>query len=88
MPPGRPLVAWIKIIPPEQAEGPLAEVYESAVRRAGKVFHILRIQSLNPAVLRASIEMYLHVMFGPSPLSRTHREMIATVVSRVNDCHY
>jgi len=27
-------------------------------------------------------------MFGDSPLSRAHREMIAVVTSQANDCHY
>ncbi len=44
--------------------------------------------SLNPEVLRASIEMYKAIMFGPSPLSRQERELLATVVSAENECYY
>ncbi len=32
--------------------------------------------------------LYRAVMFGPSELSRTERELLAVVVSNANDCHY
>lgn len=81
-------MAWIATVPLEKAEGLLGRIYNSAVERAGRVFGILRVQSLNPTVLRSSAEMYRSIMFGESPLSRVQREMIAVVVSQANDCHY
>ncbi|HYK06185.1 MAG TPA: carboxymuconolactone decarboxylase family protein [Gaiellaceae bacterium] len=44
--------------------------------------------SLSPDVLHRSIELYKGVMLGPSTLSRQERELLATVVSRENECHY
>ena len=81
-------MAWIKMIEPEEATGELKEEYDRAVRRAGKVFNILKVQSLNPRVLHASMEIYLAAMYGPSGLSRAEREMLGTVVSWANDCFY
>ena len=81
-------MAWIKMIEPEDATGELKDEYDKAVRRAGKVFNILKVQSLNPATLRASMQLYLTTMHGPSGLSRAEREMLATVVSRANRCFY
>jgi alkylhydroperoxidase family enzyme len=82
-------MAWIQTIAPESARGLLGKVYRSAVERAGKVFNVLRLQSLRPQVLQASTELYLEVMHSPSsPLSRARREMIAVAVSRANDCEY
>lgn len=81
-------MAWIRTVPPEQADGPLKGIYDAAVNRAGKVFGIVRVMSPNPAVLEAAMGLYRAVMFGPSPLSRRRREMLATVTSRVNGCHY
>ena len=81
-------MAWIKTIAPDQAEGSLKTEYDSAIRRAGKVFNILQIQSLNPGVLHASMQLYQAAMHAPSELSRAEREMLATVVSQVNDCFY
>ena len=82
-------MAWIETVPPEAAEGLLKRLYDAAVKRAGKVFNVIRIQSLRPETLRASTQLYVEVMHSAkSPLSRIQREMIATVVSRANSCHY
>ena len=81
-------MAWIEMIPPEKATGKLKEEFDRAIRRAGKVFSILRVQSLNADTLHASVQMYLASMYGPSGLTRAERELLATVVSRANDCFY
>lgn len=81
-------MAWIKMIEPAEATGELKTGYDKAVGRAGKVFNILKVQSLNPPALHASIELYLATMHGPSGLSRAEREMVATVVSWANHCFY
>ena len=81
-------MAWIKIVEPEEASGALKQEYDAAVGRAGRVFNILKVQSLNPSALQASMQMYRATMFGPSGLSRSEREMLATVVSWANHCFY
>jgi len=81
-------MAYIRQVLPGEAQGELARLYDEAVQRAGRVYRILVLQSLNPAVLSASLEMYKAIMFGPSPLSRVEREAIAVTVSRANDCFY
>lgn len=81
-------MAWIRTVAPSEAEGLVREEYDEAKRRAGRVFHVVRISSLHPEVMRSWVGIYKQVMFGPSPLTRAEREMVATVVSRENDCHY
>jgi alkylhydroperoxidase family enzyme len=81
-------MAHIETIEPEKATGVLKAEYGSAIERSGKVFNIIKIQSLNPRVLQASIAMYLATMHDPSGLSRSEREMLATVVSQLNGCFY
>ena len=81
-------MAWIEMIEPARAKGKLQEEFERAMRRAGKVFNILKIQSLNADTLHASMRMYLASMYGASGLSRAERELLATVVSRANHCFY
>ena len=82
-------MAWIRTVAPDQAEGLLRQLYGAAVKRAGKVFNVIRVQSPRPRVLRASTQLYLEIMHSPeSGLSRAQREMIATAVSSFNDCHY
>lgn len=80
---------WIHTIPPERAEGRLRQIYDAAVRRAGRVFNIVRLQSLRPKVLHASMQLYLELMRSrEGALTRAQREMVAVVVSATNGCHY
>lgn len=79
---------WIRTISPEDATGRLAKTYRAAVERAGRVFGILRAQSLAPPILDASMGLYQKIMYAPEGLSRRQREMVATVVSHRNHCHY
>jgi alkylhydroperoxidase family enzyme len=81
-------VPHIRVIDPADADGPLKDEYDAAIGRAGKVFNIVRAMSLRPEVLHGSMEMYKAVMLGPSGLTRAERELLATVTSRHNDCHY
>ncbi len=81
-------MAYIDIVHPEDADGILKKEYEKGIKRSGKVYNILKIMSRSPAVLRDSMRMYLTIMYGKSDLFRAQREMLATVVSQVNQCHY
>jgi alkylhydroperoxidase family enzyme len=81
-------MTWIRTYAEGEAQGPLRRTYDEAIRRAGRVYGILRAMSPQPAVLDASIGFYLAVMFGKTGLARRQREMLAVVVSRSNKCHY
>ena len=59
-----------------------------ALRRAGRIWNIVSIQSQLPEVMRDSMRIYRSIMYGPSPLTRAQREMMAVVTSQVNECHY
>ena len=78
----------IRLIDVDEATGLLAEEYDAAIERAGKVFNIVKAMSLRPGVLRASMALYREIMFGPSGLSRQERELLAVVVSNANACVY
>ncbi len=82
-------MAWIKTVPEEQAQGVLAKQYEAARTRAGRVAKIVKLHSNHVATLRASMSLYTATTTTEdNPLSRVERELIATVVSRTNDCFY
>ncbi len=81
-------MAHIPYVPYEDADGLLAELYQKYGGRRGWVDNIIRIHSLNPRSMRDHVELYAHLMRGPSPLSRVQREMLAVVVSAENDCFY
>lgn len=81
-------MAWIHMIPEEEATGALKELYAKLVEPWGGVDNILKIHSLNVPSLRAHFEIYKTLMRGRSGLSRIQREMIAVVASAANRCHY
>lgn len=79
---------YIDEVLPEEAGGTTAREYDKAMRRAGRVWHIVSIMSQNGETMRDSMRLYGSVMFGESPLSRSQREMIAVVTSQINECGY
>jgi len=81
-------MAWINVIPKDEAKGKLAELYDKLEEPWGGVDHILSIHSLNWRSLRDHYELYKTLMAGRSELSRAQREMIGVVVSAANHCRY
>ena len=81
-------MAWIEQIPREEAAGLLRRELDAAVKRAGRVWNIVQVMSVNAPVLKTAMGHYAAIMFGPSPLSRFQRELLATVVSAELDCFY
>ena len=79
---------YIKQITIDQATGLLKRELDKAVARAGRVWNIVQIMSLNARTMKSAMEMYGATMFAKSPLSRGQREMLAVVVSKVNHCDY
>ncbi|MDE2807532.1 MAG: carboxymuconolactone decarboxylase family protein [Gemmatimonadota bacterium] len=79
---------YIDIIPLKRATGLLKKQYEAALARAGRIWGIVSIMSPNPRAMKVSMDFYKTLMYGPSPLSRGQREMLAVVVSAANHCVY
>lgn len=82
-------VAWIEIVDEPESSGRLRDLYDGMVDpEYGRVDTILRIHSLHPEGLRTHHELYREVMTGTPTLRKVEREMIALVVSVINECHY
>ena len=81
-------MAWIEEITRERATGLLKVELDKAVERAGRVWNIVQVMSVNPPVLQASIGLYGAIMFGRSALTRFQRELLATIVSAELKCRY
>jgi len=81
-------VTYIQQIDEGDATGELAAIYESCRQRAGSVANILKLQCQEPTMLRESLRFYMHLMKSPNALSAARREMLAAVVSNVNECFY
>ena len=81
-------MAWVKMIPRDDAEGLLKEVYEAAEKRAGYLPKMTQLQSLRPGTLNIGFMLYRQLMEAPGGLSRRQRVLIATVVSKTNGCFW
>lgn len=82
-------MAWIETIPEDDWEAELGVLYPLVADPAhDRVDNILQIHSLNPRALEAHHALYTSAMSGTAGLRKVDREMIALVVSRINECHY
>ena len=81
-------MAYVEQISDADAAGELARIYQQAKSRAGGVANILRVMSQDAATLDASMRFYIQLMKVSNALGNARKEMLATVVSNVNDCYY
>ena len=81
-------MAYIPYIEEHDASLELKALYDRYRDPAGHVDNVVRIHGANPPSLKAHLELYATLMRGRSDLSRAQREMIAVVVSSINECHY
>lgn len=81
-------MSYIRVIDEERAQGMLAETYEQIRQARGGVADVMKVQSLNPAAMRAHFALYKTLLFGPSELDRRTREMIGVLVSVGSNCSY
>ena len=81
-------MALIKLFKFEESAGLLKKEYEKGLRRAGRIWNVLTIQSQTPEILRDSIRLYNSTMFGNVDISRFDRELLAVVTSVANECEY
>ena len=82
-------MAWIEA-PHEDEWGPeydqlKPDVVDPAFDR---VDWIMRIHALDAGSMSAHYQLYRQAMKGTKTLRKVEREMIALVVSGVNECHY
>jgi len=81
-------MAWINQIDENNAAGKLKDVYLELESSRGKIANIMKIHSLDPETMKNHLELYLSIMFSESAVSREERELIAVVVSALNNCSY
>ena len=81
-------MAFIRQIAEADATGPLKRVYAAATGREGSVAGIVKVMGLDAPSLQASMQVYMSLMKRDNALMPSQREMLAAVVSNVNDCYY
>jgi alkylhydroperoxidase family enzyme len=81
-------MAFIQIVDPAEATGPVRAVYEDQTRRGGRISQIVQVVSLRPKALALSHHFRCVTLFGASELGRRREEMIATLISDLLQCSY
>ncbi len=81
-------MAFIPYIEEDQASEALSAIYDRYRVVGGPVDNVLRIHGHNPPSLTAHALLYQTLLRGASELSRVQREMIAVIVSTINQCRY
>lgn len=81
-------MAWIETIDEAEASTDLQNIYETIKKKRGKVANILKIHSLLPKTMKDHMDFYTHIMFNKSTIPREEKELIAVVVSTLNNCSY
>ena len=81
-------MAFIDYIPFEDATPELQALYIKYGGEKKVPANVLRVSGVNPPVMEDHVNLYRSIMHGKSPLTRHQREMIALVVSAINNCHY
>jgi len=81
-------MSWIKTVPYEESTGTLRGIYDETRAKFGEVINLVKIQSLRPDTMEIGRKLYRHLMTVPGGLSRLQRVLIATVVSKLNNCIY
>ena len=59
-------MAFINIFNFENSSGLLKKEYEKGIRRAGRIWKVLTIQSQTPEILQDSMRLYGSTMYGLS----------------------
>lgn len=67
-------MAWVRTVPESDATGIVKEEYEAGIKRAGRVYNVVKLFSIKLESLEAFINQYKVVMLGPSKLTRAQRD--------------
>lgn len=81
-------MAWITTVSEDEAGEELRNEYSWVHETRGSLSNVMKVQSLDPRTIRFHMNLYLHLMFGKSALTRLEREMLAVIVSVLNGCEY
>lgn len=78
----------INTVAEADAKGDVKKMYEELNDSFGMVPNVYKVLSLWPKGLELYVAMVQGMMFADSKLSRAIKEMIASTVSRINQCNY
>jgi len=82
-------MSWIRVVPPDEAEGRLKATYERIRAASGGVDNILQAHGLRPHTLDGHLALYKSVLHHPGNTTPAWLlEAVGVYVSALNGCHY
>jgi alkylhydroperoxidase family enzyme len=81
-------MSFIGYISYDDASDDLKKLYQRFGGADKTPANVVRIAGHNPKAMENHVIFYRSIMFQDSPITRHQREMIAVVVSALNECHY
>ncbi len=81
-------MAFIDYINYDNASEGLKKLYKKYGGKTKTPSNIVRIAGTNPQAMENHVKFYMSIMHQKSEITRHQREMIAVVVSSINECHY
>jgi uncharacterized peroxidase-related enzyme len=82
-------MAWINVIPYDEAEGKVKSLYERVKGPDNNVDNIMMMHSLRPHSMEAHMTMYKYVLHHTgNSIPKWFLETLGVWVSRLNDCDY
>ena len=83
------MVAWIRVIEPEDAVGGLKAAYAGARTPSGTVDNVMKVHSLRPHTMEGHLALYRSVLHNDDiTLPLWYLEVVASYVSMTNNCDY
>ena len=79
-------MAWIDTTPGDNWDDRLTALVGAP--GSNEIDAIMEIHALNPQGLTAHHGVYSSAMSGTASFRKVDRELVAFVVSQINDCHY
>lgn len=81
-------MAFIDYIEYDDASPELKKEYDKLGAPKRTPVNIVRISGPTPSAIEGHVAMYRGIMIGRNGLTPQQREMIAMLVSGINQCHY
>ena len=82
------IIKYVQAVPPKQATGLVAEVYDQARREMGRLPEAITMLSGDPALSAASWAAFREPLLATGSAARARKEVVAGTVSQLNQCPY
>ena len=81
-------MTYVRTVPYSEAKGEAKEAYDGFLKARGFISNVTSASALRPHLMNTLVVHHKSIMMSDSGVTRSEREMVATVVSALNKCQY